>query len=48
MLTPLRREKVAVKPKKEVVKCPKYGKLMELRGVTRPNIDKYDSDDDSC
>ncbi|MBE3143582.1 MAG: transposase [Planctomycetes bacterium] len=47
MLTPLSREKVAVQPKKEVVKCPKYGKLMELQGATRPNTDEYDSDDDS-
>jgi hypothetical protein len=47
MLTPLSREKPALQPKKEIVKCPKCGETMELQGVTRPNADDYDSDDDS-
>jgi len=47
MLTPLSREKPSIQRKKEVVKCPKCGRTMELQGATRPNADDYDSDDDS-
>jgi hypothetical protein len=43
MLTPLSSEKCRVVRKKEVIKCPKCGQIMDFVGVTRPG---YDEDDD--
>lgn len=40
VLTPLSREKVVVVRKKEVVKCPKCGQIMDLVGATRPYEDE--------
>lgn len=45
MLTPLSREKPRVEPKKEVVKCPKCGQIMDLMGATRPHEDEDDDFD---
>lgn len=43
VLTPLSREKVVVVRKKEAVKCPKCGQIMDLVGATRPN--EYEDND---
>ncbi len=40
MLTPLSKEKVRYAPKKEVIKCPECGQIMDLVGVTRPGYDE--------
>jgi ribosomal protein S27E len=46
MLTPLSREKPRVQARKEVVKCPKCGSIMDLMGATRPNkIEEYEEYD---
>jgi hypothetical protein len=46
MLTPLSREKPRVQTRKEVVKCPKCGSIMDLMGATRPNkIEEYEEYD---
>lgn len=37
ILTPLSRETPKPQPRKEPIKCPKCGSLMELIGVTRPS-----------
>ena len=42
VLTPLSREKSLIQRKKEVVKCPMCGQVMDLVGVTRPG---YEEDD---
>ena len=36
MLTPLSREKSMFEPKKEIVKCPKCGQIMDLVSAYRP------------
>ena len=42
MLTPLSREKRKVVRKKDVIKCPKCGQVMDFVGVTRPGYDEED------
>jgi len=42
MLTPLSREKPVVQPKKDIVKCPKCGQIMDLVEAYRP----YEDEDD--
>jgi hypothetical protein len=42
MLTHLSKEKPVVARKKEVVKCPKFGQIMNLVGANRPNEDEDD------
>jgi len=45
MLTPLSREKPAVLPKREVVKCPRCGQPMDLLGATRPSVNENYEDE---
>jgi len=40
MLTPLSRETLSFVRRKEVIKCPRCGQIMELVGVTRPSYDE--------
>jgi hypothetical protein len=42
MLTPLSREKHKVVRKKEVIKCPKCGQIMDFAGVTRLGYEEID------